>query len=261
MYIIADNLQITNPVIQKAVDERDPAPIAALAEKCMLAGADAIDVNAGPLSRDGEAKMAFLARTVQEACGLPLSLDTVNPSAMDAGLAVTSKKPIINGLSLQPEKLEGFIPLAHKYDADIVCYMLRPDGHVPRDADGRLEAAARLYGILAESGIESKRLIFDPIVPPLMWEDGPAQTVEVIETVRLLPEVLGYDARTMAGLSNLTTGSGPLEKKLLLERTYLAMLRAAGLGCALLNVFHKKTMELASASEVLCSGRVFSWQF
>ncbi len=261
MFLIADNLQITKPAIAKAIEARDPKPVMDLVSRCEAAGAQAIDVNTGPLSKDGEAKMAFLVECVQTACSLPLSLDTVNPKAMEAGLKLAKKRPIINGISLHPQKLKDFIPLAQKFDADLVCFLLKPDGHVPKDAPGRLETAVELVSALAEAGINGDRLIIDPIAAPLMWDDGGQQAVEVLETVRLLPEILGFDVRVMAGISNLTTGSGPLSKKLLMERTYLAMLQAAGLWCTLLNIFHAETVLAARAGDVLCSGKVFSWHF
>jgi hypothetical protein len=58
--LVADNLQITNPVIAAALAAGDPQPVRELAERCAAAGAEAIDVNSGPLTRDPEAQMTFL---------------------------------------------------------------------------------------------------------------------------------------------------------------------------------------------------------
>lgn len=66
MIIIADNIRITNPVVEKAVTQMDPKPIQEMAKKCEAAGAEAIDINSGPLNRDPEKKMAFLVEAVQE---------------------------------------------------------------------------------------------------------------------------------------------------------------------------------------------------
>ena len=59
MILIADNLQIINPAISSAVDGMNPGPIRELVKKCEAAGADMIDINAGPLTRNGEKKMAL----------------------------------------------------------------------------------------------------------------------------------------------------------------------------------------------------------
>ena len=42
MQIIADNIQVTNPLIAKALDEMDSVPIQGLARKCEEAGAGMI---------------------------------------------------------------------------------------------------------------------------------------------------------------------------------------------------------------------------
>ncbi len=65
MKIAADNMQITNKVIERAIKELDPAPVQDLVRRCEDAGADIIDINPGPLSRGGEEKMPFLVETVR----------------------------------------------------------------------------------------------------------------------------------------------------------------------------------------------------
>lgn len=262
MFVIADNIQITRYRVEMAVKERNPEPVKQLAAQCREAGAQAIDINTGPLSRQGEEIMQFMVEAVQEACDLPVCLDTVNAQAMEAGLrAAKGPRPIINGISMQPEKLEGILPLAQNYDADLICFLLKPDGHVPKDADSRLALAVELTGILDEAGISRDRVVFDPLAVPLMWDDGGRQAVEVVETVRLLPEVLGFDARLMVGLSNLTTGRPPGPQRQLVEQTYLAMLGGAGLTWVLLNIFNPDTIATARAVDVLSSGGIFSWHF
>ena len=84
MMVVADNLRITRPAIAQAVERLDPAPIREMALRCEDAGAHAIDINSGPLSRRPAECMTFLVETVQAAVDLPLVLDTTNPAAMAA---------------------------------------------------------------------------------------------------------------------------------------------------------------------------------
>ena len=259
MILIADNLQITNPAISAAVDEMQPGPIRGLVKKCETAGADMIDINAGPLTKNGEEKMAFLVETVQAACSLPVLLDTANPRALEAGLKVGKNKVIINGFSLEPRKLEHILPLAAGYKADIVGYLLSPDGHVPPDAAGRLNVAIELFGKFQASGINQNQLIIDPIIAPLIWQDGPHQAGEVLETIRNLPDVLGFKVRTIAGLSNLTTGAGGHPSRHILEQAYLSMLVGGGLDMALLNIFNVQSVRAARASAALTGDKPFAY--
>jgi len=258
--MIADNIQITDPLVAKALAEMDPLPIQDLAKQCEEAGADIIDINPGPLTRDGEKKMAFLVGAIQNVCNLPLSLDTANPSAMAAGLSVCRKRPIINGFSLEPAKIRGILPLAATNDCDVIGFLLRPDGMVPVSGDERLGLAVQLFEALTEQGIDPQRFIIDPILVPLMWEDGSRQAMELLTVIRMLPELLGYPVRTVVGLSNLTSGRGPKEKKRLLESAYLPMLASAGLNMVLMNLCHQNTVSVVKACRAITRQGVFSWR-
>jgi 5-methyltetrahydrofolate corrinoid/iron sulfur protein methyltransferase len=259
MIIVADNLRITQPAIARAVETLDPGPIQRMAVACRNAGADAIDINSGPLSRDAEKKMTFLVETVQAAVDLPLVLDTTNPVAMAAGLAACRQPAIINGVSLEPEKLERILPLAGEHGADLICYLLRPDGHVPPDADGRMESAVALFNECQAAGIDQECLIFDPIVAPLVWQDGNRQNMANLAVIRALPDLLGYSVRSMAGLSNLTTGAPDADTRLRYQSAFLPMLAAAGTTVMLMNALNPKLMDLARACRNIISEEIFSW--
>ena len=260
MILVADNLQITNKTIDRAISEMNPEPIQDIVKRCELAGAQAIDINSGPLSRDPEKKMAFLVETVQSVTDLPVFIDTANPKAMEAGLTVNRKTAIINGFSLEPAKLEYILPLAKKYNTDIIGYLLYPNSHVPPDGAERLGVAVELFSRFQDAGIDRERLIIDPIIAPVIWENGAFQDMEILTVLHNLPDILDFPVRTIGGLSNLTTGQGPKDKKLLLERTYLPMLACAGLSFALLNVFHTETMQTAKAANVLISPKIFAYE-
>ncbi len=260
MILIADNLQITNKTIEKAVEKMDPEPIQEMVRRCETAGAEAIDINSGPLTRDPEKKMAFLIEAIQEISDLPILIDTANPKAIESGLYANRKKAIINGFSLEPAKLEFILPLAKRFETDIIGYLLYPNSHVPSDGPERLNIAVELYNELKKAGIDKDHLIIDPVLVPITWENGNFQALEVLYVIRFLPELLGFPVRTIVGLSNLTTGKGHREKKLLLERTYLPMLAAGGLGMVLLNMFHHETISVARACRSLTDAKVFAWE-
>ncbi len=260
MIVVADNLQITNPIIARAVDVLDPAPIQELTQKCIDAGADAIDINSGPLRRAPEETMAFLVETVQSVTDAIILLDTTNPIALEAGLQVCQNKTIINGFSLEPAKLERILPLAKRFDVDIIGYLLYPDSQVPGDAMARITVAIELFSEFQKADMPPERLIIDPVIAPVIWGNGHRQDIEILGLLRDLPDVLGFPVRTIAGISNLTTGQGEKGKKLLLERTYLPMLAASGLTFALINVFHSASVQVAHACKAMLSNSIFTWE-
>ncbi|MBU0993600.1 MAG: dihydropteroate synthase [Proteobacteria bacterium] len=260
MMLVADNMQVINATVSKAMEDMNSGPIRALAAKCSARGAHAIDVNSGPLGKGAKQKMAFLIESVQEVTALPILIDTANPVAMEAGLAVSRNPVIINGFSLEPVKMAGILPLAKKYNADIIGYLLNSDSSVPLDSGERLTIASQLLAAIEEEGISPERLIIDPVIVPLSWEQGTFQAMEVLSTLKLLPEVLGYPVRTIAGLSNLTSGSKCYKKSIWMENIYLPMLATANLSMVLLNIFHDETVAVAKTCRILEEGKIFSWE-
>ncbi|MCP4716446.1 MAG: dihydropteroate synthase [Deltaproteobacteria bacterium] len=260
MLLIADNLQIIHSPVADAVAAQNVDAIAAMVQRYVAAGAQAIDINAGPLPRDAEKKMAFLVRAVRAVTGLPLVLDTVNPAAIAAGLGEDAKNTIINGFSLEPARLDAVLPLAQQFNATIIGYLLRADGHVPADADERLKIAGDLYQAFESTGLDRSRLIIDPVLVPLSWRRGTFQAREVLNVIRYLPDLLGFQVKTVIGLSNLTAGSGKRSKRVYVEQAYLALLAAAGLDMALVNVLHQGTVRTSRACRDLLSDNIFVWE-
>ena len=103
-------------------------------------------------------------------------------------------------------------------------------------------------------------MIIDPLIVPVIWQDGHLQAGEVLQTISNLPDVLGFKVKTIAGLSNLTAGSAGQSKRLILEQTYLSMLAAAGLDMMLLNIFHTDTVAAAKAGSALIDKKPFAWE-
>jgi len=260
MELVADNIHVINPIIAAALEQLDPVPFQQMARECEEAGASAIDINPGPLRREAEVRMAFIVEAVQSATKLPILIDTANRAAMEAGLEAATGRTILNGFSLEPSKVKGMIPLAKKFDVEIIGYLLRPDGHVPADASERLSLAVELLHTFQGAGLDSHKLIIDPVIVPVSWQNGTAQAGEVLTALRLLPDLLGFPVKTIAGLSNLTTGKGYRKERLLLERTYLPMLFASGLDMALMNILHRDTVQAARACCALGGESVFAWE-
>ncbi|MFO8049500.1 MAG: dihydropteroate synthase [Desulfosudaceae bacterium] len=260
MIIAADDLQVTNPVVARAIDQLEAGPVRALTRRCLAAGAGAIDINPGPLARNPEEKMVFLVETVQAETDLPLLLDTTNPRALSAGLEVIRNPAIINGFSLDPARLEKMLPLAAAHEADIIGYLLYPDSRVPVDENECLEVAAELFEAFRQSGINLERLLVDPVVAPLAWETGADHNQALPSVIRRLPELFGFPVRTIAGISNLTAGQPGYDKSVRLELAFLPMLAEAGLDMALLNMNHQETIRCARDCDLLLRPGVFTWE-
>lgn len=248
-----------NPVVEKAWHWMDPAPIRDLAKRCQAAGADALDINPGPLKGDAVEKMRLLVEAIQGSCGLPICLDTSNHEAIEAGLNARKGKTIINGFSLEPRKLEKILPLAKNFEQPIIGFLLHADGSVPSNAEDRLNLAVQLFEQFERRGLDPEKLIIDPVVVPLIWQDGTRQAMDVLKVISMLPDLLGVPVKTIVGLSNLTTGRASKDKKTLLGSIYLSMLAAAGLDMVLMDIFDVETVKVARTCEIITQEKVFSW--
>jgi 5-methyltetrahydrofolate corrinoid/iron sulfur protein methyltransferase len=123
-----------------------------------------------------------------------------------------------------------------------------------------MQAAVQLLVECQQAGVSAAQLIIDPIVAPLAWQDGNRQNMAVLDVVRSLPDLLGAPVRTIAGLSNLTTGAPDADTRRRYQRTFLPMLAAAGLDMILMNVLDAATMRTADACHNLTDGGIFTWQ-
>jgi 5-methyltetrahydrofolate corrinoid/iron sulfur protein methyltransferase len=260
MKLIADNLQPLNHRFFRALERRDPAPIQQLVRICESAGADFIDLNTGPLKRDPIQTMDFLVRVVQEASDLPIWIDTANPIAIQAGLAANTKTAVINGISLEPAKLRDILPLAVRYEVDTVGFLLLPDGGVPANALERIQAAIELHEVCRQAGFPATRLIMDPILVPVMWNNGLIQNREILSVIRQLPEILDNPIRSVVGLSNVTAGEKSLYRKQLLECTVIPMLASSGLEMLMMNMMHSASVHTARISRIWMERDLFCWE-
>lgn len=234
MILAADNLHALNPVVAQALDRLDAEPIRAIARQCEQAGARRIDLNPGYLSKKREDRMAFLVEVVQQATSMEILLDSPNPRIMAKGLAACQTKPLLNGLTLENDKLRAMLPLAVEHKTKIIALLLDEHSFSPPRREEKLSIALRLRDAAVTAGLPPDDLIFDPVLPNLRWHDAFQHFSETLETVRLLAggDFLGEPAATIVGLSNLRSG---LKKHYptALDIVSLSLLGGAGLQCVL----------------------------
>ncbi|RLB00153.1 MAG: dihydropteroate synthase, partial [Deltaproteobacteria bacterium] len=165
MVIIGENIHILSKKVSEAINNKDAKVIQELAKEQAAAGVDYIDLNIGPARKNPEI-MAWLVETVQEVVDLPLSLDSTNPKAVEEGLKVAKWRALINSASGRTDSKEQMMPLAVKYDCDVVISVLNDQG-IPADAEARAESIMDTVTYANELGIENERIWVDPIIMPV----------------------------------------------------------------------------------------------
>ena len=240
MILIGESINIMSQAIGPALKERNPKPIQELAKAEAEAGVDYLDLNIGPARKGGDELMKWVVNTVQEVTDKPLSLDTTNPVAMEAGLKAAKSKPIINSISLQPDRMEPGLKLAKQYHADLIALLWGIEG-MPRDANERAANAVDFVYKANEIGIPNENIWIDPIVSPLSVEIN--QVKACIEFMAMLGEI-APGGKSTVGLSNISNGT-PTPLRPWLNRTYLMMLMKYGLYSAIVDAFDTDLIKIA----------------
>ena len=240
MILIGENLNIMSKKLAGAFLARDPYPVRKMAEDEMRAGMDMIDVNIGPARKSGPEFMEWVVKTIQEVSDIPLSLDTTNMEAMEAGLRACKGKALINSISARPERMVGLMPLAKRYNASFIGLTLSAEG-IPRDANERGLFAAEIIAEAAEYGILEEDIWLDPIVLPVNSQQ--MQVQGCTEFVMMLGD-LAPKCRSTCGLSNVSNGMPP-HLRGIMNRTYLIMIKRYGMYSAIVDAFDRELRAVA----------------
>ncbi|MEI6154290.1 MAG: dihydropteroate synthase [Deltaproteobacteria bacterium] len=240
MLLIGENLNVISKKIGDALKQRYPVPIKEMALAQAKAGMDMIDINLGPARKEGPELMEWVVKIVQEAVDLPLSLDTTNIEAMEAGLRAYRGKALINSISARLERIESLMPLAKKYNAGFIGLTLGVEG-IPRDANERGFLAAQIIAEAADYGIPEEDIWFDPIVLPINTQQ--IQVQGCTEFVMMLAD-LAPGSKSTCGLSNVSNGA-PAHLRGILNRTYLIMIKRYGMYSAIVDAFDAELKAIA----------------
>jgi len=239
MVLIGENIHIISKAVSLAIKERNLKLIHELAIAQTKAGVDYIDLNLGPVRKTPEETTGWLVKTVQEVSPLPLSIDTLNPVAMEAGLRLCKKRPLLNSASGRTDSKAQMLPLAKKYNTDVVLSVLTDKG-CPPDVDSRTESIMETVAYANELGIPTEDIWVDPMILPVSADQK--QVREAVEFVKILSDLLP-GIKSTVGLSNVSNGT-PEELRGILNRTYMVMMGRCGLYSAIVDALDKELIAL-----------------
>lgn len=242
--IIAEKINGTRKSVQAAVIARDTAFIEDLARRQAAAGAAWIDVNAGTSPDREPGDLSWLVETVQAVVDQPLSIDTSNPSALQAALGVVRQTPLVNSISGERARLDAVLPLAAGAGSPVVALALEDSG-IPASAAGRMDVIRRLVAATRDAGIPDERVYVDPLIMTIATNVQSANIA--LATMRAVKAE--YPAvHLTSGLSNVSFG---LPVRALVNRTYLTLAVDAGLDSAILDPLDRELRASLLATELL----------
>ena len=252
MFIIGERINGMFRKVARAIQERDEATIASLAQRQVAAGAHALDLNTGPTADDPAEVMAWLVQVVQRATPVPPSIDSGRPHVVEAGLRASKGRAIINSTTGAKEKLDVLLPLAAEFGAGIIA-LTNDELGIPRNAAARAEIALTIVARAMEAGLAPDQLYLDPIVLPVSAAQD--QTKEALEAIRTFRTLCDPPPHIIIGLSNVSQGG---ENRPLVNRTYLVMAMAAGCDAAILDPNDDDLMDALRTAKILLNKEIYA---
>jgi 5-methyltetrahydrofolate corrinoid/iron sulfur protein methyltransferase len=251
MFIIGELINGMYLSIAKAIKEKNKEVIQKCALDQIACGADALDLNCGPASKNPTADIQWLVEVIQEVTDKTLVLDSSKPQVIDAGLRVMKNKVMINSTTADPQKLAIMIPLANQHNAKLIGLAIDAKG-IPQNKDQRLELAATIVSACSESGFPIEELYLDPIVLPVNL--GQAQMKDILEAIRDFKIISEPQPKTVIGLSNVSQGSS---FRSLINRMFLVMAVGYGLDAAILDPTDKELMDSLITAELILNKQIY----
>ena len=249
---IGERIHCISPVIRRAMDERDPAPILKRAAEQIAAGATYLDVNIGPAEKDGPERMMWAVKLLQENFNnVPLALDTANKKAIEAGIKVynrTNGKPIVN--SADAGSRIGNIDLAAANDA--ICIALCSADGIAKDNEERMMHCRNMLERGLAHGMEATDLWFDPLF--LVVKGMQDKQMDVLNAIKMFSD---EGLKSTGGLSNNSNGA-PKKVRPIMDSALVAMAMMQGLTSAIVNPCDLRLMETIKSCDISKNNELYS---
>jgi 5-methyltetrahydrofolate--homocysteine methyltransferase len=244
MLIIGEKINSSIPATAAAIEKRDADYIRKLAKDQAEAGAGMIDVNAGTFVDEEIELLKWLITLVKEVTDTPLCIDSPNPVALDAALALHGEKALVNSISLEAGRYESVLPVVKGSGSSVVALCMDDRG-IPNDAQGRIDIACRLADKLGAEGIEPSEIYFDVLVQPVSVNDAfGAAAMDAVKGIR--EKIPG--AHTTCGLSNISFG---LPERKLLNGAFAVALMCSGMDTLIIDPLDRRIMAMIAAARAV----------
>ena len=244
MIIVGELINASRKAIAEAIEKEDAESIQKIATDQRENGADYIDVNAGIFVGKEVDYLKWLTATVQDVVDGPCSIDSPDPKAIEAALAVHKGTPMINSISLEKERYDALMPLVAGTDYKVVALCMSDEG-MPETVDDRMKIADKLVNGLLQNNVALENIYVDPLVQPV----GTNSTygLEFLNAIEKIVTTF-KGIHTLCGLSNISFG---LPERKFLNQTFMVMAIAKGLDGAIVNPLDNKMMANIITAEAL----------
>jgi 5-methyltetrahydrofolate--homocysteine methyltransferase len=244
MMIVGELINASRKSVREIIEKQDAEGIVKLARDQRYNGANFIDVNAGVSVGQEPELLKWLVTVVQSAAEVPCCIDSPDPKAIAAALAVHKGTAMINSISLEKERYDTLLPLVAESKSKVVALCMSDDG-MPETADQRMAIADKLINGLVKKGVPIENIYVDPLVQPVATNN--AFGVEFLLAIERITQTF-KGVHTMCGLSNISFG---LPERKFINQTFMVMAITKGLDGAIVNPLDKRMMGCITTAEML----------
>lgn len=246
MKIIGEKINGTRKRVAQAISEKDSDFIKRLAVRQAEAGVAWLDVNAGTLPNREADDLIWLIETIQPEVDVPLCLDSANPPALEAGLGVVNKTPMINSISGEPDRLEKVLPLVAENGCEVIALAM-DNKKIPETFEKRVEVIDVVMEATRAAGVPDNKVYVDPLAMTIATANRGA--LIACDTMRAVKDKFPEVHFTM-GLSNISFG---LPSRKQINRAFLTLAMSAGLDSAILDPLDREIQAAILTTELLLS--------
>nr|WP_321513204.1 homocysteine S-methyltransferase family protein [uncultured Pseudodesulfovibrio sp.] len=206
-------------------------------------GAPVLDVNVGAPMVDEVALLPELVTSLVGRFTTPLSIDSNDSKAIEAGLWNYPGSPLVNSISGEPGKMEELGPLCKLFGAPFILLPI-VGNKLPVTAKERLAVIADLLAQADSLGIPRRLIMVDALA--LTVSSKPEAARHSLDVMRHCRDEWGLP--TTIGLSNISFG---LPARELLNSTFLSISMVSGLCSFISNPNSARIQEALHTTEVL----------
>jgi len=237
-----------NPTGRKLFQEQlrrgDLSRVAIDVAQQVAGGAMVLDINMGAPLADETELMVAAVRLVQDACDLPLCLDSSIVEVLAAGLAAYDGKALVNSVTAEDERLDAILPLVKRHGAAVIA-LPNDEEEIPEEPRKRLELARKIIDVATgKYGIPIEDIVIDPLAMPIGADT--TLVLRTLETIALLRDELGVNMTL--GASNVSFG---MPDRASIGAAFLPIAIASGLTSAIMDARSPQLVRSVKAADLL----------
>ena len=152
MKIIGEKINGTRKRVGQAIAERDAEYIANLPRLQSEAGSTWLDINAGTHPNQEADDLIWSINTVQTVVDTPPSLDSANPAALKIAIQKVNKTPMINSISVEPDRLTHILPIVAEHGCPVIALAM-DEKKIPETSEKRMEVVRKVMAETRKAGV------------------------------------------------------------------------------------------------------------